>query len=278
MRCAWPASGDQLQPLHDAWAWAHAQAAGAKAATPAAEPTLERRPAKATRRRTSQTVSRRLDVRTHYAACVVPTFLAGAQAGFGLRRHDPGAGLGLKNDSWGRSQRHGALPVYYSWSFGTAEEGNFESLARKLRPAVAPPGVGRRRVDASHAWPDLALGADVAGAEVVVTGPVVSPQGPEAEPLAEWPPEPQQLWPPEVTDALARKLNRPDEQAHAADPGPPVVAPPLYGGRMRASPESRWKTRHAPRSRPGSANSTLTRATASSRAWVPASCRLNSRT
>jgi hypothetical protein len=231
---------DQLQPLHDAWAWAHAQVMGAKAPTPAAEPTLGRRLSEST---ASQNLSRlvcprRLDVRTHYVACVVPAFLAGAQAGFGLV---PATTLapawGTKNDFVGGDPNDMvALPVYYSWSFGTAEEGNFESLARKLRPAIAPPGVGRRRVDAGHAWPGLALGADAAGAEVVVTGPVVSPQGPETEPLAEWPPEAQQLWQAEVTEALARKLNRPDEQAHAADPGPPVVAPPLYGGTHARQP------------------------------------------
>ena len=72
------------------------------------------------------------------------------------------------------------LPVYFSWSFTTGEDGNFESLARKLKPAVAPPGVGRRRVDATHPWPPAcARRADDPGAEIVVEGPVVSPQKPE---------------------------------------------------------------------------------------------------
>ena len=76
-----------------------------------------------------------------------------------------------------------ALPVYYSWSFGTAEEGNFESLARKLRPAVAPPGVGRRRVDATHPWPGLGARRRRSRARRSSShGPVVSPQKPETEP------------------------------------------------------------------------------------------------
>ncbi len=226
---------DQLQSLHDAWAWAHAQVMGAKAAPP-----LEQRLSESNARHNLSRLvcPRRLDDHTHYVACLVPTFLAGAQAGLGR-----GAGAGLASAStlvpaWGSKDDFGggdpfdmvALPVYYSWSFGTAEDGNFESLARKLLPAVAPPGVGRRRIDASHAWPGLELGAADPGAEIVVTGPVVSPQSPETAPEQNWPSAEQQRWAPEVTAALAVQLNRPDLQAHAADPGPPVVAPPLYGG------------------------------------------------
>ena len=81
---------------------------------------------------------------TRYVACVVPTFLAGAQAGLGLHAdHDARARLGHRGRLHGR--RPGdmvALPVYYSWSFATGEDGNFESLARKLQ---ARGGAARRR-------------------------------------------------------------------------------------------------------------------------------------
>ncbi len=225
---------DQLQPLHDAWAWAHAQVMGAKGATPEAAPTLGQR---LDERNAPQNLSRlvcprRLSDHTHFVACVVPTFLAGAQAGLGMT---PARTLA---PAWGsRDDFDGgdpldmiALPVYYSWSFGTAEAGNFESLARKLLPAVAPPGVGRRRVDASHPWSGLALAPADPGAEIVVTGPVASPQSPQDKRDEQWPSEDQQQWAPEVTNALAIQLNRPDAQAHLPDPGPPVVAPPLYAG------------------------------------------------
>ncbi len=233
---------DQLQPLHDAWAWAHAQVMGDKGATPETEPTLERRLSESNAQQNLSRLvcPRRLDDHKHYVACVVPTFLAGAQAGLGIA---PAATLapawGTKDDFAGGDPFDMiALPVYYSWSFATAEEGNFESLARKLRPAVAPPGVGRRRVDATHPWPDLPLplGPGSLGAEIVVTGPVVSPQAPESEPLEEWPAEADQHWPPEVTGDLVEKLNLPDEQAHAVNPGPPLVEPPLYGGTHARQP------------------------------------------
>jgi hypothetical protein len=225
---------DQLQPLGDAWAWAHAQVMGAKAATPNAGPTLEQRLSEvnATHNLSRLVCPRRLNARTSYIACVVPTFLAGAQAAM---RITPVATLA---PAWGSETDFAAgdpwemvpLPVYFWWEFSAGDEGNFESLARRLKPAVAPPGVGRRRVDATRPWPGVALGAGDPGAEIVVEGPVVSPQAPEDSPDEAWPNEARQHWPTEVAEQLITRLNRPDEQAHAPLPGPPSVEPPLYGG------------------------------------------------
>jgi hypothetical protein len=225
---------NQLQPLGDAWAWAHAQVMGAKGAAAETEPTLERRlsESNAAHNLSRLVCPRRLDDRTAYVACVVPTFLAGAQVAMGLTPVDTLA------PSWGTAENFAggdpldmiALPVFFSWEFGTAEEGNFESLARKLRPTVAPPGVGRRRVDATHPWSGVALDADDPGAEIVVNCPIVSPQLPGSEPAAQWPPEAAQRWSAAVTDELLDKLNRADAQAHEQNPGPPLVGPPLYGG------------------------------------------------
>ena len=136
------------------------------------------------------------------------------------------------------------LPVYFSWQFTTGDAGNFESLARKIRPAIAPPGVGRRRVDATRPWPEATLTPDDPGAEVVVEGPVVSPQEP---PPGEWPSEAEQQWPAAVTTELVETLNRADVQAHEPNPGPPLVGPPLYGGNHAQQPridgdEPEWFT------------------------------------
>ena len=137
---------------------------------------------------------RRLDDYTAYVACVVPTFDCGAQAGLGLTPgDDPRPVVGTRRTtSTPATRRMVELPVYYSWRFATGEEGNFESLAHKLKPRVAPPGVGRRRVDATHPWlgePATQLAADDPGAEMVVEGPVVSPQKPEDSPEEQWPTE-----------------------------------------------------------------------------------------
>ena len=231
---------DQLQPLGDAWAWAHAQVMGAKGAAREAEPTLERRlsESNAAHNLSRLVCPRRLDDHTAYVACVVPTFLAGAQTGLGLTPTSTLApAWGTKaNFAGGDPLDMVSLPVYFAWSFGTAEEGNFESLARKLRPAVAPPGVGRRRVDATQPWPGTVLDVADPGAEVVVVGPVVSPQLPENSPEEQWPTEAQQHWDPAVVAMLTEKLNRPDEQTHAPDAGPPLVGPPLYGSTHARQP------------------------------------------
>lgn len=229
---------DQLQPLGDAWAWAHAQVLGAKGADAATQPTLEQRLSgtNAAHNMSRLVCPRRLDDRTSYVACVVPTFAVGVSAGLGVSV-PPGATLG---PAWGTAADFTAgdpmafvdLPVYYSWSFATGEEGNFESLAHKLKPRVAPPGVGRRRMDTTKPGlgdPEVRLEADDAGAEMVVTGPVVSPQKPEDSPAEQWPAEAQQQWPPALTDALTTALNNPDTQAEDEDAAP-VVGPPLYGG------------------------------------------------
>jgi hypothetical protein len=231
---------DQLQPLRDAWAWAHAQVMGAKAAD-AGTPTLEQRLGgeNAAHNLSRLVCPRRLRDNRHYIACVVPTFMAGRQAGLGITPVDALA------PAWGTADDFDAddpdlpveMPVYYAWSFATAAAGNFESLARKLKPAVAPPGVGRRRVDATHPWPERSLEAEDSGAEIVVAGPVVSPQQPEAAPVEErWPPEPRQHWDAPVAAELVTRLNRADVHAHLPDPGPPLVGPPLYGANHARQP------------------------------------------
>ncbi len=231
---------DQLQPLGEAWAWAHAQVMGAKGATAVVNPTLQQRisGANAAHNLSRLVCPRRLAPRTAYTAFVVPTFSAGRAAGLGL-----GAVTTLE-PSWGTSGDFGSgapdsmvsLPAYFAWSFATGENGNFEELARRIRPAVAPPGVGRRRVDATRPWDGAALGTDDPGAEMVVEGPVVSPQDPEDYPEQHWPSEAEQQWDPAVSEELVSRLNRADEQAHQEDPGPPLVGPPLYGSNHARQP------------------------------------------
>ena len=231
---------DQLQPLGDAWAWAHAQVMGPKAPGPDnhdLEARLSERNAKFNLSRLL--CPRRLAPGTSYIACVVPTFRAGNLAGLGV---SPGDQL---LPAWGEDPAFGAgdpmamvdLAVYYTWSFSTGEDGNFESLARKVLPFPAPPGVGRRRVDATQPWLPAPIGLGDPGAEMVVNGPIVSLQQPEDAPAEHWPADADQVWPDAVTDDLRDRVNRPDEQAHQpvpdpppADPPPPLVGPPLYGG------------------------------------------------
>jgi len=223
---------DQLQSLAGAWAWAHAQVMGAKSSGPPLEQRLSA--TNAAHNLSRLICPRRLQPFTQYVACVVPTFRCGADAGLGLKPAtqtlEPSWGSTADFDS-GDPAAMVPLPVYFSWEFATGEQGNFESLARLLKPAVAPAGVGRRRVDATRPWRPRELDVDDAGAEIVIEGPVVSLMKPEDDPTQEWPA--QSAWSPEVQGELIAKLNATDLLAHsqptAGPPAPPLVGPPLYG-------------------------------------------------
>ena len=144
------------------------------------------------------------------------------------------------------------LPVYYSWSFTTGEDGNFESLARKLKPAVAPPGVGRRRVDATQPWLPAALTADDPGAEIVVEGPVVSPQKPEDVPPAEQVAE--RGGPASGTQAVTDELiaaSSDQRPTAAGDTRRPILGRPWSARRCTAR-TTRGSRGSRPRSRPRS--------------------------
>jgi hypothetical protein len=86
--------------------------------------------------------ARRLRPEKTYRAMVVPLFEAGRRAGLRATtpRDDPFA--------WGR-QGAIELPVYFEWSFRTAPEGDFKTLALRLKARAADPSVGRRPMNMS---------------------------------------------------------------------------------------------------------------------------------
>ena len=82
---------DQLQPLDDAWAWAHAQVMGWKpgdAGAPDGTPSLEQRLGEVNAKHNLARVvcPRRLAARTAYVAALVPTFAVGRDTGLGLAK------------------------------------------------------------------------------------------------------------------------------------------------------------------------------------------------
>ncbi len=126
----------------DAWAWAHVQ--------------VHRAQPKTRRRRSSPTpqpgwadVRSRLVAPTHiepehaYLACVVPIYAAGREAGIAAiaRPARPRHVV-----AWERAGRPVSLPVYEHWRFRAGPAGDFETLARKLRPVDNVPDLGQRRV------------------------------------------------------------------------------------------------------------------------------------
>ena len=205
---------DQLQPLEEAWAWAHAQVMGTKPADATGHDLEDRLSDRNAKFNLSRLLCpRRLEAGTSYVACVVPTFSAGNQAGQGVT---PDTTLSRRGRRLRGSERHGRPH-------------------RSTTPGVSPPA----RRATSRAWPassnrspprrgraapgrrDAAVAAGARspstspGAEMVVEGPIVSLQKTEdAPPADKWPSAADQVWPQAVTDELIQRVNLPDRQAN----------------------------------------------------------------
>jgi hypothetical protein len=166
---------------------------------------------------------RHLEPHRRYLAAVVPAFNAGRLAGLGqtVTPEDeqtlaPAWNAGAPVD----------LPVYHSWRFGTGDDADFESLARRLQGRPLPEGVGTRPLDVSRpgaGLPSLAQPADITdtaaiawldGALQRIDNDGLAPRAPAAAAT--------------FSAALTILLDRPAQLVNAglADP---VVAPPIYG-------------------------------------------------
>ncbi len=209
----------QLPDLGDSWAWAHGQAVVLPGES--VDGVLDGAPARSAAR---LLCPRRLDPGTKYLACVVPAFEAGRRAGLGLEPEEADE-VSLR-PAWTSSATAVRLPVYYSWEFATGAGGDFESLARALRPRPLPEGVGRQPVHFGSAGPPLPeIDPAAAGGVVELPGALVPP-GSSVPP---WP----EATRPAVEDGLTRLLDVPARRmgTAAGDPaaGAPALVPPLYG-------------------------------------------------
>jgi hypothetical protein len=125
--------------LAEAWAWAHAQVLTALAADGALQSELKSAP----HRNLSRIVCpRRLEPGKHWCACLVPAFAVGVLRGLGGAPPDD-AGLEPAWSLTGTTDLR--LPVYFHWEFATGPQGDFESLARELRPFKVDADAGTRR-------------------------------------------------------------------------------------------------------------------------------------
>lgn len=169
---------------------------------------------------------------TDYVAAIVPITAVGVQAGLGLTGGDLGPAWAPGGPDPVR------LPVFDHWSFRTAPDGTFTSLASRLQGVAAPYEVGRRFFDVSSPGAPLTeLAPGAAGRKQVLHGALVSPTPPST-------PEQQALeaarWDEPQTAALRAALERPAELGGSTEPGEPVpalpiVGPRLYGAHQRGS-------------------------------------------
>lgn len=124
---------EELPPLAESWSWAHAHVVSAREAgdLDGIRADLQGDP----RSNVSRLVCpRRLAPDTDYVACVVPAFEPGRLRGLGLAGDGSSAAMQTLAPAW--DPQAGAdvvLPVYHHWEFSTGAQGDFESLARRLR-------------------------------------------------------------------------------------------------------------------------------------------------
>ena len=205
----------ELPDLAESWAWAHTQlltpagsvdVAGELGANPAANVSRLLAP-------------RRLEPGRRYAACLVPAFDAGVLRGLG---DVPAADATLK-PAWQAPFTQGfKLPVYFHWTFATGPAGDFESLARRLKPYPAPPTLGVQPMYVGAAGPELpVLAADDPKATLLMDGALRAParSGATLDEVAK-----------PLRTALQAALDAPAAQATSgAQDTAPALAPPLYG-------------------------------------------------
>ena len=207
----------ELPPLAEAWAWCHVQLMQGSDPLPV-DKLLEQ-----DARGLSRLVCpRRLDPRTSYVACVVPTYELGRRAGLreAVTPADQ-AGLALA-PAWlsdGRADQQVVLPVYYHWSFSTGDAGDFESLAQLVKPRSLPAGAGTLVVDTSRPGWGMPTVPDASPTSRLPVQGALRPRGP---PIAGWSAADGATF----TKQLANILNG---TAGAATPAGPLIGPPIYG-------------------------------------------------
>lgn len=249
--------GTVLHPNKEHWAWGHVQLNEPDDSNPiqVLKNTAESKPDAAVCRLLS---SRQLEPDTEYTAFLIPAFETGRLAGLGAATASVKSLLG----SWDQTGQltgyavpgPGEFPVYHQWRFATSALGDFESLARKLKPVELDDSVGTRLLDSRRlgmgleqkaaAVPNPADANNTARNGTVNLEGALLPAGTSygaaqnATPSSASSPTAQD----DFTTALKNVLNLQTElqQNNSAfgDPNPyglgtneedPVILPPLYG-------------------------------------------------
>ena len=219
----------ELQPLEDSWAWAHAQVIGGST-DPGPSVADRLTDAYGPVNLSRLLCPRLLSPNTSYLACVVPAFDIGVKAGLGQSG-------GVLSPAWTRSpgdeDHEIVLPVYDHWTFATTTDGDFHSLAERLKGAPAPWSVGRRSLDTSHPRGGVAdLGPGDPGSVQVIKCALVSPSTDKPNGA----PDEDAAWSAPKTEELRTQINLADPLSKddpAAIPDLPLIGPTIYAQYQR---------------------------------------------
>jgi hypothetical protein len=200
-----------LQPLDDAWNWAHAQISGSSDLSA----TIASNPAAAISR---ILCPRRLDPETRYTAFLVPAFEIGRQAGLGMDV----SGVHTADPAWnGHTPAPLRLPVYYRFTFRTSDAGDFESLVRKLTPTVLPADVGATPMAVDHPGPGIPGAGGPLGLEGALRSASTAP--------TPWSGPAHDAFQAAVQDLVNLTASSAADDPNNPLPDDPHVVPPFYG-------------------------------------------------
>jgi hypothetical protein len=199
-----------LQDLTDSSNWAHVQVTGD---TPLPD-TLRSVPGNVISR---LLCPRRLDPETHYHVFLVPAFEIGRLAGLG----QDVSGMANTDPAW-TSATHAplSLPFYYTFEFNTSDEGDFESLVRRLTPRKLPAEVGERPMDVTTPAPHIRSAGPPLGLEGALHSVLTVP--------TDWKYPDKTNFQTDVQTFINHPQVSTDDPANPA-PDDPVIAPPIYG-------------------------------------------------
>jgi hypothetical protein len=197
--------------LADSWNWVHVQVSGddslSASMTSAAGNVISR-----------LLCPRRLDPETHYTAFLVPAFDIGVKAGL----NQDVSGIHAANPAWtAQTTAPLTMPYYYQFEFNTSDEGDFESLVRRLTPYKFKDtdNVGIRPMDVSLPAPDVPSAGPPLGLQGALQSMVTVP--------TEWK-DPDKTNFQSVVQAFINNADVPVLDLN--NPGDdPIVAPPIYG-------------------------------------------------
>jgi hypothetical protein len=246
----------------EAWAWAHAHFNGEFStavvetdetkASQSAQHIIDTAPDTSCSR---LICPRKLKPKTGYHVFLIPAFESGRLAGLGRDPKplfdDAANALSATSSSWGSygvpANRPDAtnFPYYFRWYFRTAENGDFESLVRLLKPKVVDSRVGHRDMAVDHPAPNI-VGIKkfnsvlrLGGALKAPFATLPPPQRAEFEMFDQWAtpyPQPFQsqlaafvnLADSYQQEGVTANANSDLDESIQNDPDP-LITPPLYG-------------------------------------------------